>query len=133
MIFLWIFIYNGTWVAYTILAWFFAWAIVGVIGMVFPYTSRGKSIFEKSPGIVQKKIGGVPLIFIFGLSTFIVSLGYLYYMLVPFFTGTASSFYIWVTALLFILPSFVIYYISRLAHKMKGVHMELQFKEIPPD
>jgi len=126
-------VYVYAWIAYSILAWFFAWAIVGVIGIVFPYTSRGKAIFEKSPEMVKKKIGGVPILVIWGILTFIVSIAIDYYMLVPFLTGLASSFYIWVTALFFIIPPFVIYYISRAYHKMKGVPMELQFKEIPPD
>jgi hypothetical protein len=54
-------------------------------------------------------------------------------MLLPFLMGLASSFYVWVTITMFILPSFVIYYVSRAYHKVKGVPMELQFKEIPPD
>jgi len=132
-VFLFVYFYQGTWVAYTTLAWFFAWVIVGAIGMTFPYTSRGKSIFEKSPEIVKKKIGGVPLIFIFGLLTFLVSGWYCYNTIVPFLLGLASAFYLWVTVIMFVLPSFVIYYISRAYYKSKGIPMELQFKEIPPD
>jgi len=132
-IFLYIFIYQASWIAYTILSWFFAWAIVGVVGMVFPFTSRGKAIFEKSPEIVKKKIGGVPVLFILGLLTFIISVALDYSMLLPFLTGLASSFYIWITITMFIAPSFIIYYVSRAYHKMKGVPMELQFKQIPPD
>jgi len=126
-------VYVYTWIAYSILAWFFAWAIVGVIGMVFPYTARGKAIFEKAPEIVKRKIVGVPILVIWGLLTFIVSVAIDYYMLLPFFAGLASSFYIWVTILMFILPPFVIYYISRAYHKTKGIPMDLQFKEVPPD
>ena len=132
-IFLYIFIYQASWIAYTILSWFFAWAIVGVVGMVFPFTSRGKAIFEKSPEIVKKKIGGVPVLFILGLLTFIISVALDYSMLLPFLTGLASSFYIWITITMFIAPSFIIYYVSRAYHKMKGIPMELQFKQIPPD
>jgi sterol desaturase/sphingolipid hydroxylase (fatty acid hydroxylase superfamily) len=126
-------VFYYTWIAYSILAWFFAWAIVGVIGIVFPYTSRGKQIFDKSPELVKKRVAGIPLIAILGVLTFIISAAIEYYMLQPFLQGLASSLYIWITATMFIIPSFVIYYISRAYHKSKHVPMELQFREIPPD
>jgi amino acid transporter len=117
----------------TILAWFFAWAIVGVIGMAFPYTKRGKAILEKSPEIVKKKVAGLPIVFIWGLTTFIVSVAIDYYMLLPYFQGLATSTYIWVTIIMFIVPPFIFYPASLAYHKRKHVAMELQFKEIPPD
>jgi amino acid transporter len=126
-------VFYYTWIAYSILAWFFAWAIVGVVGIIFPYTSRGKQIFEKSPELVKKKVAGIPLISIFGVFTFIVSIAIEYFMVLPFFQGLASSLYIWITLTMFIIPAFVIYYASRVYHKAKHVPMELQFKEIPPD
>jgi amino acid transporter len=126
-------VFYYTWIAYSILAWFFAWAIVGAFGMLFPYTKRGKAIFDKSPELVKKKIGGVPLMFIWGLLTFIISLSIGYYMLLPFLQGLAAPLYIWMMATLFVIPPFVIYYLSRAYHKAKGVPMELEFKEIPPD
>jgi amino acid transporter len=136
-IIVWIFfiimVYAAMWVAYSILAWFFAWAIVGIVGMVFPYSKRGKAIFEKSPELVKKKIGGVPILFIFGLLTFIISVAIDYFMLVPFFQGLIDATFIWMTVFMFIIPAFVIYYISRAYHKAKGVPMELQFREVPPD
>ena len=117
----------------TILAWFFAWAIVGIIGMAFPYTKRGKAILEKSPEIVRRKVAGLPIVFVWGLATFLVSVAVDYYMLLPAFQGLATWTYIWVTIIMFILPPFVIYPISTAYHKKKHVAMELQFKEIPPD
>jgi len=126
-------VFYYTWIAYSILAWFFAWAIVGVVGIIFPFTARGKQIFEKSPELVKKKVAGVPIIAIFGLFTFIISVAIDYYMVLPFLEGLASSLYIWITATMFIIPSFVIYYLSRIYHKAKHVPMELQFREIPPD
>jgi amino acid transporter len=132
-IFFMINVFYYTWIAYSILAWFFAWIIVSVIGLLFPFTSRGKAIFEKSPEMVKKKVGGVPVMTIWAILSLIVSAAVDYYMLLPFLSGLASSLYIWITAVFFIIPPFVIYYISRGYHKMKGVPMELQFKEIPPD
>ncbi len=126
-------VYTYTWIAYSILAWFFAWIIVSVVGILFVTTSRGKTIFDKSPEIVKKKIGGVPIMLIWAILSLIVSAAVDYYMLLPFLTGLADALYIWITAVFFIIPPFVIYYISRGYHKMKGVPMDLQFKEIPPD
>ena len=126
-------VFYTTYIAYSILAWFFAWAIVGVIGILFPYTGRGKQIFEKSPEIVKKKVAGIPLIAIFGVLTLIISVSIDYYMVLPFLQGLASSLYLWITIVMFIIPAFAISYISRLYHKSKHVPMELQFKEIPPD
>jgi multisubunit Na+/H+ antiporter MnhG subunit len=97
------------------------------------YTGRGKQIFEKSPEIVKKKIGGVPIMAIFAILSLIISAAVTYYTLIPFLTGLISSWNLIITAIFFIIPPFVIYYISRAYHKAKGVPMELQFKEIPPD
>jgi amino acid transporter len=133
----WIFflinIFTPTWILYSITAWFFAWAIVSVFGLIFPFTGRGKAIFEKSPEMVKKKIGGLPIMTIWAVLGFIVSGALVIYTLIPFFLGQISSWNLWITAIFFIIPPFVIYYISRGYHKMKGVPMELQFKEIPPD
>jgi amino acid transporter len=126
-------IYTYSWIAYSITAWFFAWAIVGIFGILFAYTARGKAIFEKSPDMVRKKIGGVPIIAIWGAATFIISAYIDWFMLQPIFTGLADPLYGYMTAIIFIIPPFIIYYISRAYHKAKGVLMELQFKEIPPD
>ncbi|MEM2842874.1 MAG: APC family permease [Candidatus Bathyarchaeia archaeon] len=126
-------IFQPMWIAYSILAWFFAWALVGVFGIVFYFVSRGRAIFEKSPDIVKKRIGKVPIITIWGVLCFLVGALLDYYMLVPFFQGLISSLYIWITIGFFILPPFIIYYISKYYHIRKGIPMELQFKEIPPD
>jgi amino acid transporter len=126
-------IFQPMWIAYSILAWFFAWAVVGVFGIVFYFVPRGRAIFEKSPDIVKKRIGKVPIITIWGVLCFIVGVLLDYYMLVPFFQGLISPLYIWITIGFFILPPFIIYYISRYYHMKKGIPMELQFQEIPPD
>ena len=132
-LFLVITVYTYTWIAYSLAAWFFAWIIVGATGMIFPYTARGKQIFEKSPEFVKKKIAGVPIISILGLLTLLLSIALEYFVLLPFLEGIANSTYIWITLLIFVLPPFVIYYVSKAYHKTQGVRMELQFKEIPPD
>jgi amino acid transporter len=117
----------------TILGWFWAWIIVGVFGMAFPFTKRGKGIIDKSPEIVKKRILGLPIIFVWGLLTFIISVAIDYYMLIPYLAGLSNNFYIYLDAIFFGIAAFVVYYASRAYHKMKGVPMELQFKEIPPD
>ena len=122
-----------TWIAYSIMAWFFAWMIVGIVGIIFPFSKRGKQIFDKSPEIVKRKIAGLPIVSLLGVLTFIISALLEYYTLLPFQQGIASSFYIWITLFIFVLPPFIIYYISKAYHKRQGVRMELQFKEIPPD
>ena len=133
----WIFfiinVFTPTWILYSITAWFFAWMIVSVVGILFVYTGRGKQIFEKSPEIVKKKIGGVPIMIIWAVLSLIISAAVDYYTLIPFLNGSISSWNLVITAVFFIIPPFVIYYVSRAYHKMKGVPMELQFKEIPPD
>jgi amino acid transporter len=133
----WIFfiinVFTPTWILYSITAWFFAWMIVSVVGILFVYTGRGKQIFEKSPEIVKRKIAGVPIMAIFAVLSFIICAAVDYYTLIPFLTGLISSWNLIITAIFFIIPPFVIYYISRTYHKAKGVPMELQFKEIPPD
>ena len=126
-------IFQPMWIAYSILAWFWGWAIAGIFGIVFPYTRTGKSIFEKSPAIVKKKIGPIPIITLMGIGCTAVGVLLDYYMLVPFFQGLMGQAYIWYTAIIFVFPPFIIYYLSRWYHKRKGIPMELQYKEIPPD
>jgi amino acid transporter len=105
-----IFMFAGTWILYSITSWFFAWIIISVVGMLFVLTGRGKQIFAKSPEIVEKKIGGVPIMLIWAVCAFVVSVGIDYYTLIPFLNGSISSLNLWITLIIFVFPPFFVYY-----------------------
>ncbi|MEM4246242.1 MAG: amino acid permease [Candidatus Bathyarchaeia archaeon] len=121
-------------IAHTIAVWFISWFIVGVAGMVFHI--RRRDIYEKSPAIVQKKIAGIPLTFILGLVTAIISAAVVYSVLYPALTGEAVALqlrYLASTILFLIVVPIIIFYASYYYRKAKGVPMDLRFKEVPPD
>lgn len=135
----WTFAMLYTWtslltlILWTITVWFIGWIIVGLAGMIFPY--RRKDIFEKSPELVKKKIGGLPVISILGALTFGISIFTVWVTLAP------SLVYGWGidpvplsgTVVFLIVVPFVLYYAAYFYRKAKGVPMDLRFKEIPPD
>lgn len=133
----WIFftINNFTpWLSYilfTITLWFAGWVVVGIAGMVFPYTR--KDIFERSPAVVQKKLAGIPVISIVGFLTAAVSAWTVYSTTVPAITGLTDLVYLTTTVIVLAVIPFIIYYTAYFYWKAKGVPIELQFKEIPPD
>lgn len=116
---------------YSITVWFLGWLVLGIAAMLFPY--RRKDIFQKSPAIVQRKVLGIPLISILGLITAVVSVVTVYVTIVPAFTGTVQLLYLGGTVITLAVIPFILYFAAYRYHKSKGVPMDLQFKEVPPD
>jgi amino acid transporter len=120
-------------VLYSISEWFLAWIVIGVAAIAFPYVKKTKDIFEKSPSVVKAKLGGVPMITIWGILMIIVSAYSVYASIVPGLTGT-TSLYKLVGSIVFIavLPV-IIYLVAHFYRRSKGFSLELQYKTIPPD
>lgn len=132
-VFLVIYSFTGwlQYIIFTITVWFLGWIVVGIAGILFPY--RRRDIFEKSPDAVKKKIAGIPVISIMGLLTTIVSIVTVYFTTVPSLTGAASAINLGTTCLVLAVVPFIVFYVSYYTRKSKGIAMDLQFKEIPPD
>ena len=104
--------------------------IIGVAAMVFPY--RRKDILEKAPSFVQKKIGGIPILAVFGAITTIVSTFNAIVPVMPLYTGAPIN-PIYISAILVtILPGPIIYAIAYLYNRRMGIDMTMGFRELPP-
>jgi amino acid transporter len=119
------------WMLFTITLWGLGWVIVGLTAVLFP---RKKEIFEKSPGIVKRKVLGIPIISVLGLLCVIVGAYVMYCTIVPVVgaPGVPSAAY-WQTLAILIFAPIIIYLSSYTYWKRKGIPMDLQFKEIPPE
>ncbi|MHA1754060.1 MAG: APC family permease [Candidatus Odinarchaeia archaeon] len=120
-------------ILYTITVWFIGWCVVSIAGIVFPW--RRKDIFEKSPELVKKKIGGLPVVSILGAISLGVSAFTVYVTIAPSLVygwGVDATALIGTVLFLIIIP-FILYYGAYFYRKSRGVPMDLRFKEIPPD
>ncbi len=110
---------------------FVVFLIVSVAAIFYPY--RRRDIFDSSDSLSRKKIGRIPLITIFGVLSFIVSLVTIYAILLPEI-GTSS----FASVLAYgIIPTFVlgavIYAISWTIRRRQGFNLSLLQREIPPE
>jgi amino acid transporter len=127
---LWLFTPILSYVAYVVTGWSIEIAVVSIAGAILPYIK--KDLFESSPALVKRKILGMPLITLLGILSFIASVYIAYASLTPAIAGTLNETYIIFTFGIFII-GFIVYLISSTYHRMKGIPLELTFKEIPPE
>jgi len=108
---------------------FMVFLIVAVAAMVYPYWR--KDIFESTHPLSQKKLGGVPLISILAVLSFIVSLVTIYAILLPAIGNVGS------VLLTGIVPTFVvgavIYAIAWVVRRREGFDLNLLQHQIPPE
>jgi amino acid transporter len=120
------------WELYTIALWGFGWIIVGLAAAVFP--ARKKEIFESSPGIVKRRVLGIPLVSIMGVLTMVVGGLVVYSTLIPAIAAPTATYAAYLqTVIMFIVLPVIIFSSSYVYWKRKGIPMDLQFKEIPPE
>jgi amino acid transporter len=132
-IFLWLGIYSpaySTAILYSIVAWFIAWIILGIAGILYPY--RRKELFEAGPPATQKRIAGIPVISILGFVTLAVSLFTEWAVAQPFIKGEAEANQYLTVAGMVAVP-IVIYAVAHFYHKSKGIPLSLQFSQVPPE
>ncbi len=108
---------------------FMVFLIVAVAAIVYPYSR--KDIFESTYPLSQKKLGGVPLVSIFGVLSVIVSLYTIYAILLP---AIGNVGYVLLTG---IVPTFVlgavIYTIAAAVRRRQGIDLNMLQKQIPPE
>jgi amino acid transporter len=120
-----------TFLAYTTSGIFLSISLVGIAGILLPY--KHKDLFQQSPPNVQRKLGGVPVIAILGVITFLTGIFVAVVAASPIFTGAPiNPYYIIGLASVFV-GGFVIYEASVYYHKSKGLDLAMRFKQIPPE
>jgi hypothetical protein len=115
---------------------FVVFTIVSVAAIVFPY--RLKGVFEGSPPIVAKKIGGIPVMTILGIIGVLVNVYFGYATAQPDVSpppsGTLLVQYLaYATVPLTIIAGFLIYAVSYMVRRRQGIFLASVFKEIPPE
>jgi amino acid transporter len=115
--------------------WGIALVVPGLALMVFPFVK--KDMFKLSPGFTSKKIGGLPVVSIFGLFA-AIGFGYLGYIALNnslYGSGAVGVFNTFTYELIaaIIIIGFVIYGTSYFYHKSRGVNIAMAFSEIPPE
>jgi APA family basic amino acid/polyamine antiporter len=116
--------------AYSMLGWFVATAIVSIAAAAFPY--RRRDLFDASPPFVKKKIAGIPAMTILGVISFFVSIGVAYATITPAFVGTLSFDYVLAVAATLIIGP-IIYYIGYYYQKSRGIPIHLAHSQLPPE
>lgn len=115
---------------YNVTASLFIAGLVGLSAALLPL--RRKDIFEASPPLVSRRVGGVPLISILGVALWIVGWAISYASLLPAISGLLNPFYIGFLVALFVM-GFVFYWIAYAIQKSRGVPIDAVLREIPPE
>jgi APA family basic amino acid/polyamine antiporter len=117
-------------VNYTII-WAIIFFVGGLSAILFPYTK--KSVFEASPGIVRKRIAGVPLLVIAGvINEILFGFTIIFSIVNPAFSGpTGPSAYAMLAVIFF--SGAVIYVVSDWIRKRQGINISLVWREVPPE
>lgn len=115
--------------AYAVFGFMIMQSIVAISGIVFPW--KRKDIFDVSPSVTKFKLGPAPAISILGVLTLLISIWLGYASISPAFVGALNPSVIAFTLGLFVI-GIVIYVISSVYHRSKGIPLELSFRELPP-
>lgn len=126
-------IWAPTWtanIAYTIATWFVAWILLGLAGVLFPFVKR--DLFAASPPVVRSRFLGIPVVSLLGLLTIAVSLFVEYSLFYAWVQAGIPTTVWWMVAAFVIIPV-VIYLVAKSYHSSRGVPLESQFAQIPPE
>jgi basic amino acid/polyamine antiporter, APA family len=113
-------------VLYSIAFWITSFAAI-----MLPF--RRPEIYNSAPDFVRRKIGGVPILVLFGVGNLILFSLVLYSAFkLPAFSGPTGT-----DAVLFVVAIYVagavVYWGAREIQKRRGINLDLAYKEIPPD
>ncbi len=136
LIYLYISVYQTSFLSvlfsYSTAGTFLAFMFVAVAAMVYPY--RRKDLFDSaSDEVAKKKYGGVPLITILGILSFVVSAYVVYALLAPAIGGPTFGDVLERGIIPTFVLGIVIYAISFFARRSQGINLGLISKEIPPE
>jgi amino acid transporter len=119
-----------TFLSYSTLGTFVSCTFIGIAAAVFPY--RRKDILQKAPKLVQYKIGGIPIMAIFGVITAFTGIFVSATVVLPQFTGAPVNPYYLAAIIVTMIVGLVIYGIAYWHNKQRGIDMTIGFTEIPP-
>ena len=102
--------------------------VVAITGMVFPF--RRKAMYDSSP--IKQSIGGIPVISIFGLLSLGVYILFFYPLATNNALGANTTKGIWATVIIALI-GIILYPISYLVNRSRGVDLGLAFRELPPE
>ncbi len=121
---------TGDWIASVVFVTVSAQLLTCIAGIVFPFRSSTKAIYEASPA-AKWKIGPLPMVSLFGfLGACWLSFFIYLYVTIPEL-GMASPVSMGFMLALFI-GGIILYYIVRAYRKSQGIDIDLAYKEIPP-
>lgn len=132
-IFLLIDVYLPQWTAmsgFSIMSWFLAWAILGVAAILFPY--RRRDLYDAAPPLVRSTFLGVPVITLLGVFMTLANLATVWFILDPFFRGILPYTLIVMTLIIMALP-ILLYIFASWYYGRKGIPIQLQFQQVPPE
>lgn len=104
-------------------------SITCLAAAVFPY--KAKAIYDASP-IAKYKIGNLPLITICGGWGFLVGLVLIVFYLIEPNLGLASTAGLYGMLIVYVL-AFIWFWVARAQNARKGIDVDLNFKQIPPE
>jgi basic amino acid/polyamine antiporter, APA family len=113
-------------VLYSIAFW-----VASLAAILLPY--RRPEIYNSAPDFVRRKLGGVPVLVLFGIGNLILFSLVLYSAFkLPAFSGPTGT-----DAVLFVigiyLAGLVVYLGARFIQRRRGIDIDLAYREIPPD
>lgn len=104
-------------------------SITCLAAAVFPW--KAKAIYDASP-IAKYKAGKIPLITLFGSFGFLVGLVLIVFYIIEPGLGLASTAGLWGMFAVYVL-AFLWFWISRAQNKSRGIDIDLNFQQIPPE
>jgi APA family basic amino acid/polyamine antiporter len=104
--------------------------VVGLAAMIFPY--KRKKIFEQAPTFVQKRVGGLPIMVIFGFATLVGSVFNTVVAILPIYTGAPVNPIYILAFVITVVAAPIIYAITYSYNRRLGIDMRLAFQELPP-
>ncbi len=114
----------------SIVAWTSGYIIVMLSAILFPVIR--KRMFEQSPSMVRSKVGGLPLMSLFGVLGAASLIVVFYYLILdPAVSGFTTT-GITVITIVYLL-AIAAYFLARSYRRSKGIDVSLAFREIPPE
>jgi len=117
--------------AYATSGLYLAFAIAGVAGILFPY--KHKELFQTAPANVQRKLAGIPVVAILGVITLLTGIFVAYIAASPIFTGVPVNPYYLAGMVGVFVVGLLIYEVSTMYQKSKGIDISKRFSMIPPE
>ena len=96
---------------------------------VFPF--RAKGLYQASP-ISKYKVGNIPLVTLCGAWGFLVGVVLITFYLLEPNLGLASTAGLWGMIAVFVF-AFIWFWVARAMNKRKGIDIDLNFQQIPPE